>query len=301
LQVFNLGESNADSVTLKYYTNNADSAFITNRTSIPKDSSIILSNIINTSSWSPATLYNTTVIATMPYDDIFSFNNSAEKSFFVTRDSSKPSFNITFDGKEITNDDVISAKPVVLITMKDNNPLPMDTSAFTTLTFDNVPLSFTSPDLKFSYTPYPNSEATIKWTPSIPDGKHVLEVLAKDPSGNFFDSVSHKYEFYVYNQPDLTNVFNYPNPFKYDTYFTFEIRGQNAPQELKIKVFTVAGRLIKNIFPPPSDLRVGFNKIYWNGRDEDGDVVANGVYFYKIMAKNNGVVKTTTEKLAKIK
>jgi hypothetical protein len=301
LQVFNLGESNADSVTLSYYANNADSAFLTNRISIPRDSFAIVNNIINTSSWSPATLYNTKVIATMPYDDIFSFNNSVEKSFYVVRDSSKPTFNITFDGKEIVNDDIISAKPVVLITMNDNNPLPMDTSAFTTLIFDNVPLSFTSPDLKFSYTPYPNSEATIKWTPTIPDGKHVLEVLAKDPSGNFFDSVSHKYEFYVYNQPDLMNVFNYPNPFKSNTYFTFEIHGQNAPQELTIKVFTVAGRMIRNISVPPSDLQVGFNKIFWNGRDQDGDVVANGVYFYKIIAKNNGVVKTTIEKLAKIK
>ena len=185
--------------------------------------------------------------------------------------------------------------------MKDNSPLPIDTSAFTTLTFDDLPVSFNQPDLKFSYTPYPNSQATIKWTPSIPDGKHTLEVLAKDPSGNFFDSVSHKYEFFVYNQPDLTNVFNYPNPFKSDTYFTFELRGQNPPQELRIKVFTVAGRLIKNIFLPTSDLRVGFNKIYWNGRDEDGAEVANGVYFYKIIAVNNGVTKTTTEKMARIR
>jgi flagellar hook assembly protein FlgD len=96
-------------------------------------------------------------------------------------------------------------------------------------------------------------------------------------------------------------VFNYPNPFKNDTYFTFELHGQNTPQELKIKVFSVAGRLIKNIAIPPSDLRVGFNKIYWDGRDQDGDEVANGVYFYKIIAINNGVVKTTTEKMARIR
>ena len=96
-------------------------------------------------------------------------------------------------------------------------------------------------------------------------------------------------------------MYNYPNPFPNDTYFTFELRGQNAPEELKIRIFTVAGRLIRDISIPPSDLHVGFNTIYWNGRDQDGDEVANGVYFYKIMAKNNGVVKTSTEKLAKIK
>ena len=301
IKIDNIGDSDADSLSLKFYLDNQDSVYLLKKMNVPKDSSNSLFQTIATANLSSATFHKIKVIGSLPSPEYFTFNNLTENGFYVARDSSKPTFNITFDGKEITNDDVISAKPVVLITMKDNNPLPMDTSAFTTLTLDNIQLSFTSPDLKFSYTPYPNSQATIKWTPSIPDGKHVLEVWAKDPSGNFFDSVSHKYEFYVYNQPDLTNVYNYPNPFKNDTYFTFELRGQNAPQELRIKIFTVAGRLIKNIFPPPSDLRVGFNKIYWNGRDADGDEVANGVYFYKIIAKNNGVVKTTTEKLAKIK
>jgi hypothetical protein len=301
LQAFNLGETDADSITLKYYINNSDSAFLTNKVLIPKDSSISLSNIINTSSWAPTTLYNTKVVATMPYDDIFAFNNIAEKSLYVARDSSKPIFNITFDGKEINHDDVISSKPEILITMKDNSPLPIDTSAFSTLTLDGVQLNFAGSDVKFSYIPYPNSEATIKWTPKLADGMHTLEIMAKDPSGNFFDSVSHKYEFFVYNQPDLTNVFNYPNPFKNDTYFTFEIHGQNAPDELKIKVFTVAGRLIKDILIPPSTLRVGFNKVHWDGRDQDGDEIANGVYFYKIIAKNNGVTKTTIEKLARVR
>lgn len=301
IKIDNLGDSDADSLSLKFYLDNQDSVYLLKKMNVPKDSSNSFSQPIPTANLSPATFHKIKVIGVLPSPEYFTFNNLTENGFYVSRDSSNPIFNITFDGKEINNDDIISAKPVILITMKDNSPLPIDTTSFTTLTFDNVQLSFTNPDLKFSYTPYPNSEATIKWTPTIQDGKHVLEVLAKDPSGNFFDSVSHKYEFFVYNQPDLINVFNYPNPFKNDTYFTFEIHGQNAPQELRIKVFTVAGRLIKDISIPPSDLQVGFNKIYWNGRDQDGDEIANGVYFYKIIAKNDGVVKTTTEKLAKIK
>ena len=71
----------------------------------------------------------------------------------------------------------------------------------------------------------------------------------------------------IQEYPDGSGILyrNYPNPFKNDTYFTFEIRGQNAPQEFRIKVFTVAGRMIRNISVPPSNLQVGFNKIYWNG------------------------------------
>jgi hypothetical protein len=300
MQVFNLGESDADSVLLKYYINNSDSAFLSKKIYVPKDSSVFLENIINTSSYPPAELNNIRVVASVD-KEIFTSNNIAEQNFYVVRDSIKPVFNITFDGKNIYSDDIISAKPEIIITLKDDSPLPIDTSSFTIFKMDDKPIGFSRPDLKFSSTPYPNSQATIKWNPLIPDGKHILEIFAEDPSGNYFDSSSHKYEFFVYNQPDIVNVFNYPNPFNNDTYFTFELHGQIAPDELKIKIFTVAGRLIKEFTVPSSDLHIGFNKIYWEGRDQDGDEIANGVYFYKIIAKNNGVVKTSIEKLAKIK
>ena len=105
----------------------------------------------------------------------------------------------------------------------------------------------------------------------------------------------------MFSTPDLLNVFNYPNPFKNDTYFTFELHGVQPPEEFKIKVFTVAGRLIRDLSVPKSLLKIGFNKIYWDGRDQDGNEIANGVYFYKIASKNNGILKTAIEKLAKIK
>ncbi|MDR3666801.1 MAG: C25 family cysteine peptidase [Ignavibacteriaceae bacterium] len=299
IQIFNLGESDADSVILKYYANNSDSAFLSNKISVPKDSSVLLENFINTSSLSPT--FNIARVVASIDEENFTYNNIAEKKFYVVRDSSKPVFNITFDGRVIDNGDVISSKPEIIITLKDNSPLPIDTSSFTIFKLDNIPVGFSRPDLKFSSTPYPNSQATIKWNPLLPDGKHILEIFAEDPSGNYFDSTSHKYEFFVYNQPDIVNVFNYPNPFNNETYFTFELHGQKSPEEFKIKIFTVAGRLIKDITVPPSALRIGFNKLYWDGRDQDGDEIANGAYFYKIIARNNGVVKTLIEKLAKIK
>ena len=94
---------------------------------------------------------------------------------------------------------------------------------------------------------------------------------------------------------------NHPNPFTEKTHFTFELRGVVVPQEFKIKVFTVAGRLIRIIDVPPSDLRIGFNTIAWDGRDQDGDEIANGLYFYKIVSKVGDEIKTITQKLAKVK
>lgn len=298
VKVYNAGLSQADSITVKVYLNNADSIFTAFNFSLPKDSSITSSYTFNTS---PIILENSLRAIIDPNErEFFSFNNQIDKSFFIARDSVSPRFNITFNGREILDGDIISSEPVVYMSLEDNSPLPIDTANFT-IVHNNIPLRFSNPDLNFSYSPYPNSKAEIVWTPKLDDGRHILEVLAKDASNNFFDTTSFRKIFYVYNDPDLRQVYNYPNPFKDDTYFTFELRGINPPEEFRIKVYTIAGRLIREINIPPSSLQIGFNKIYWDGRDEDGDEIANGLYFYKIISKQGDEVKTVTQKLAKVK
>ena len=45
-------------------------------------------------------------------------------------------------------------------------------------------------------------------------------------------------------------------------------------------------------------MKYDFNKIHWDGRDEDGDLVASGVYLYRIIMKRGDKVERITEKLA---
>ena len=63
----------------------------------------------------------------------------------------------------------------------------------------------------------------------------------------------------------------------------------------EIKIYTVSGRLIKKM--THLNFVSGFNHYPWNGYDENEDPIANGVYFYKIVAKTHigGDVKTTEE------
>ncbi len=63
--------------------------------------------------------------------EYFKFNNLIDNQFFVARDSIRPLFNITFDGKEIIDEDIVSSNPEVVITLEDNSPLPLDTAFFT--------------------------------------------------------------------------------------------------------------------------------------------------------------------------
>lgn len=129
----------------------------------------------------------------------------------------------------------------------------------------------------------------------------MLDILAKDASGNFFDTTFNRSVFYVFENNDIQRVYNFPNPYKDDTHFIFELRGAMVPEELKFRIYTINGRLIKEIKLSQADYEIGFNRIYWDGKDEDGDEIANGVYFYKMIAKYADKTRTEILKLVKMK
>lgn len=294
----NVGPLDMDEIKLNFYLNGLDSLFHSVTVDIPNDStSEEITYVIETDRM----LFDNEikVFAETNKTEYFKFNNLIDNQFFVARDSIRPLFSVIFDGKEIINEDIVSSNPEVVITLEDNSPLLLDTTFFT-IVHNNIPLRFADPDLNIEIIGYPNSKATITWTPELEDGRHTLEILAKDASGNFFDSTSFRIIFNVFSETELREVYNYPNPFKTQTHFTFELRG-TLPDEFLIKVYTIAGRLIRDISLPPSRLQIGFNKILWDGRDQDGDELGNGVYFYKVIAKFPDKTQVKTQKLAKVK
>ena len=72
-------------------------------------------------------------------------------------------------------------------------------------------------------------------------------------------------------------MYNYPNPFKQGTCFTFNLYQEG---DVIINIYTIGGRMIKTL--EQGGRSFGYNQIYWDGRDADGSALANGVYFYKI-------------------
>jgi flagellar hook assembly protein FlgD len=116
---------------------------------------------------------------------------------------------------------------------------------------------------------------------SLDKGTHNLKVKAFDVYNN--TSVK-DVNFKISGTSDLsiTNVLNYPNPFSKTTKFTFQ-QNQDGPIDVKIKIYTIAGRLIKTI--DEKGINDRFVQIEWDGRDDDGDSIANGVYIYKLTTK----------------
>jgi hypothetical protein len=292
------GDLPADSLNLNFYMNDLDSLIFNQFVSVPADS---YSTKVERTLETNKLLFENKVLVFGEQNkrEAFYFNNLIDQQFFVVRDSTRPDFDVKFDGQEIIDGDIVSSTPEVIITLEDNSPLPLDTSFFT-IVHNNVPLRFYQPELNYSYSG-PGTPFEIIWTPELEDGRHTLEVLGKDASGNFFDSTSYRIIFYVYSENDITEVYNYPNPFASSTHFTFLLRGNEKPDEISIKIYTIAGRLIRDIRLGPDELITNFNKIYWDGRDQDKDEIGNGVYIYKVIAKFPDKRKTITQKLAKVR
>ena len=144
-----------------------------------------------------------------------------------------------------------------------------------------------------------NPKVVVDFTPVLSDGEYELRVLWRNSNGEIVDSNGVNKFFVVSNEAKILNVYNYPNPTNGETHFTFKLT--QIPEEIKIKIFTIAGRLIKELKLTSADLKYDFNKIYWNGRDEDGDILANGVYLYKVIMNAGEKTEDVTQKLAIIR
>ena len=78
----------------------------------------------------------------------------------------------------------------------------------------------------------------------------------------------------------IWDAHNYPNPLKRETTFTYQL--SLDADEVSIMIYTTSGRKIKTLTEASGN--EGYNESVWDARDDDGVLLANGVYFYKIRA-----------------
>ena len=77
---------------------------------------------------------------------------------------------------------------------------------------------------------------------------------------------------------------NYPNPFNPETWIPYELE---KPAEVMLTIYTVNGVLIRTLVLGHQSAGIYQDKkhaAYWDGKNEVGETVANGVYFYTLTA-----------------
>jgi hypothetical protein len=115
-----------------------------------------------------------------------------------------------------------------------------------------------------------------------------LIVQGFDRSGNAAGNYDYKISFEVINKSMISNVLNYPNPFTTQTRFVFTLTGYKVPDFFKIQIMTVTGKVVKEIYKHElGPIHIGRNitEYAWDGTDQYGDPLANGLYLYRIVTR----------------
>lgn len=117
---------------------------------------------------------------------------------------------------------------------------------------------------------------------NLDPGEYKIKIKAWDVFNN--NAEEEKF-FSVVSGDELVvrNVVNYPNPFNSETTFTMQ-HNSNNPIDVRILIYTIAGRKIKEI--SKQSILERFVKIPWDGRDADGNLIANGTYLYKVIVES---------------
>jgi hypothetical protein len=283
LNVYNIGLVNVDSVSINFYESDVSTGRIKFasqhiRHSLPPDSFYTVTQEYLSINKKGLKKIFITVDPENKIPELEENNNSLSSLIYVRADSAQPEIEITFDGLQVGYGELVSATPKIIAKILDNSAVPITDTSQVNVFLDGRPVYFNGNEILRLQSGNSLQNGIVELYPVFEDGDHLLEIYATDASDN---KVYQRVAFTVFSELQLRQVLNYPNPMQDNTSFTFTL---TQPADIKIKVFTVAGRLIRHINAGYS--LAGYNVIEWDGRDGDGDRLANGVYLYNAVADN---------------
>jgi len=299
LPIYNLGTSGLDTMSLLLTFLDAQNRNTVQQFKIPAiaaSDSFLLNALVDTRSFKGK--YQIQVEANPGRNpvELNYQNNLAIRSFFVKTDAAAPVVDVTFDGLRILHKDLVSSSPLIQIMLRDENKylLLSDTALFDVRVVPPkgapILLRFNSGNVAFFPSEKPGQPARIEWQPQLfTDGEYQLIVRARDASGNLAGGNLFQVSFRIVQEQSLSQLLPYPNPFTTSCRFVYTLTGKEEPAYFAIQIMTVSGQVVKEINQDEfGDLRIGthLSDYVWNGTDEYGDQLANGVYLYRVVAKD---------------
>lgn len=182
------------------------------------------------------------------------------------------------DGVPIQDGDAVS--PRANLSMYVLSPKPLVPATDLVLTVNDQPQAFTA-------TPAPGDASGREWVLSWTHEDYLLGNYIAKLTVTGGAVLQHNFAVTTaVGDLKLQNLFAFPNPFDQSgTAFSFVMLGsENA--DIKIDVMTITGRKIVAI--ERRGVAPGYVQIPWNGLDDEGSDLANGVYFYRLSAKTSG-------------
>jgi hypothetical protein len=194
--------------------------------------------------------------------------------------------------------------PVALISPADGET---NISIFPTLSWEESTSTISgyylylgeSPDLFNHEEPERNRIAILpaditEWTPT--DALEYLEtyywtVVAYNSTGAGTTDL-----IWSFTTEDITNIYdetglpiitrlrgNFPNPFNPETVISFQVSSSySQTHNIRLDIYNARGQLIRSLIN--GNVTPGVHYVTWNGRDDFGNQVGSGIYFYRLIA-----------------
>ncbi|MFD2202450.1 C25 family cysteine peptidase [Shivajiella indica] len=215
--------------------------------------------------------------------------------YVVNPDNTSAILDVNFDGVYIMDGDIVSPTVMITSVLKNEKSLILKKDTLGIELFLKKQcegclferMSFSSPKITWSEATE-NSSYKVELRPGpLEDGMYTFRIVTEELG------VDKPYEinFEVINEASITNFYPYPNPFSTSVRFVFTVTGSEVPDQIKIQIMTVTGRVVREILQDElGPIRIGNNitEYAWDGRDEFGDLLANGVYIYRVLVRKNG-------------
>lgn len=231
--------------------------------------------------------------------EVYTNNNSINlvNAVNVNADAANPVLDVTFDGVYILEGDIVSPRPRILIKLRDENPFlfkqdtvglslelksPCEGCDFERITLSSANVNYVEASEERDFE--------VEYLPELlEDGRYFLRVQGADETGNLSGTQPYEISFEVVNESSITHFYPYPNPFSTSSRFVFTLTGDKIPDQIKVQIMTISGRVVREITDlGPMKIGNNLSEYAWDGRDEFGDQLANGVYLYKVIIRQDG-------------
>ncbi len=308
----NISDYDMDSLLVKYWVQKQDNSSVI--VPYPRQAPLLIDGVLIDTIHVPTADFvgtNKLWVEVNPYDSLgnpdqleqYHFNNIGYVQFSTSGDRINPILDVTFDGIHILDGDIVSAKPQIIMNLDDENQYLLmnevtDTSkirVYVVKPNTSVPerIYFDGFNtMQFFPASAPENKCRIEFPGEFTlDGVYKLIVQGSDKSNNASGSFEYTISFEVINRSTITEVLNYPNPFSTSTRFVFVLTGSVIPDYFKIQIMTITGKVVREITTDelgPINIGRNITQYAWNGKDEYGDQLANGVYLYTVTAYIGG-------------
>jgi hypothetical protein len=189
-------------------------------------------------------------------------------------DVTGPDIRISFasGGTRVRTGDLLTAS---LVDTSGINILASNPASSVLLEFDRSGIyNDVSEDVAFAPGSY--SEATLETSlpPDLALGEHSVVMTASDMFGNV-GSDTLDFTLEAASVAQLRDVTVFPNPTPGPCRMVCDL---STPMDVQWEIYTVSGRRVRTVRAPAG--AAGPTVLHWDGRDGEGDQIANGTYLY---------------------